>query len=123
MSYQAAILTALTTANLAGGRVFADVADGTTAAPYIVYQTLGTGGSTTHDGTRGVEFPEVQFSCWATTKAAAISLADSVVSLLEGQTLSGSAAPSFQFSNRLGTYEADTKLFGELVTFRVSSNT
>ena len=125
MSYQSDTYTALTSATaitaIAGSRIYADVADGSTAPPYLVYQFISASGETTHDGTRDTEFPLIQLTAWATTKAGAIALADAVKATLEGQTIAGDSASSFQHSNRFGTYEDPTKLFGEILEYRMAS--
>lgn len=127
MSYQSDLTTALAAAStitaIVSTRLYADVADGSTAAPYLVWQVISTGGETTHDGVRNLEFPIIQFSCWATGKAGAIALASAVNTVLDGNTISGSSALTFQFSNQFGTYEADTKLFGEILEYRAICNT
>lgn len=127
MSYQSDLTTALAAAStitaIVSTRIYADVADGSTAAPYLVWQVISTDGETTHDGVRNLEFPLIQFSCWATGKAAAIALASAVNAVIDGNTIAGSSALTFQFSNQFGTYEADTKLFGEILEYRATSNT
>jgi hypothetical protein len=127
MSFQSDLTTALAAATtitaIVSTRIYADVADGDTAAPYLVWQVVSTDGETTHDGDRSIEFPLIQFSCWATGKAAAIALASAVNAVLDGNTISGSSGLTFQFSNQSGTYEPDTKLFGEILEYRASSIT
>lgn len=127
MSYQKDIYTALagnaTLAAIVGNRIFPDIADGTAVAPYVVYTVVSTGGETTHDGDRNLDFPLVQFSIYAITKAAAIAAASALNAILDGNTLSGASNISFQFSNQSGTYESDTKLFGEILEYRSASNT
>jgi hypothetical protein len=127
MSYQSDIITALAAAssitNIVGTRVYADVADGSTTGPYITFQTVSTTGETTHDGVRNLEFPLIQFNCWATTKAAAIALASAVNAVLDGKTLLGTSKVTFQFSNQFGQYESDTKLFGEILEYRAATTT
>ena len=127
MSYQSDIHNALSNAAaitaIVGSRIFADVADGSTTAPYLVFQFISTDSQNTHDGSRDVEFPLIQINCWATGKAAAITLANAVAAALDGKTIAGTSQCSFQFSNRFGTYESDTKLFGEILEYRASSIT
>ena len=127
MSYQSNIYTALTgngtIAGLVGTHVFPDIADGTVAPPYIIYQTISTSGETSHDGVRNIEFPLIQLTSWATTRAGAIVLASAVNSVLDGNTISGASVVSFQFSNQLGTYDPETKLFGEILEYRAATNT
>lgn len=127
MSYQSNIYSALTgngtIAGLVSTRIFPDVADGSAAAPFVVYQTITTGGETTHDGVRNIEFPLIQFSCWAISKANAIALASAVNAVLDGNTIAGSSTVSFQFSNQLGSYDPETKLFGEILEYRAATIT
>jgi len=125
MSYQSDTYTALTGSSaitaLVSSRIYADVADGSASTPYLVYQFISAGGETTHDGERDTEFPLIQLTAWATSKASAIAIADAVRNLLEGNTIAGDSASSFQHSNRFGTYEDDTKLFGEILEYRMQS--
>ncbi len=125
MSYQSDTYTALTGSSaitaLVSTRIYADVADGSAAPPYLVYQFISAGGETTHDGERDTEFPLIQLTAWATSKASAIAIADAVRTLLEGNTIAGDSESSFQHSNRFGTYEDDTKLFGEILEYRMQS--
>ena len=135
MSYQSDIYTALTSAapgllpsnaalrSLVGTSIFPDVADGTVAPPFIAYQIISTSGETLHDGTRNIEFPLVQFSCWAITRANAIALASALNTILDGNTIAGTSAAIFMFSNQQGEYESDTKLYGEILEYRVATNT
>lgn len=122
MSYQEDILgtlnadTAVT--DLVGDRIVADVADGSVQSPYIVYSVVTTGGETAHDGTRDVEFPLVQFSCYANTKSVAIAIASKVRRAIEGKTLAGGANLSFIFDDQHGTRDAETNLFAEIIEFR-----
>jgi len=121
MSYQEDVYTTLTTdsriAALVGDRVWADVADASTAAPYIVFQTITTGGETAHDGGRDVEFPLIQFSAWANTKAEAVQLGNTINTVLEGQTLLGYSGVSFRYSDRRGQHDGKTNLFGEILDY------
>ena len=122
MSFQSDIYDALTgdatIAGIVGDRVWADVADGTEATPYLVYQVISTSGTTTHDGERDLEFPLVQFSAWANGKADAITLATAITDLLDGNTLQGDSALTFVFSDQQGRHDPDTNLFGETLDFR-----
>jgi hypothetical protein len=127
MSYQSDIITALAAASattgVSGSRIYWDVADGSVQPPYLVLSTVSVGGETTHDGVREIEFPTIQISCWATGKAAVITLASAVNTLLDGNTISGSSGVTFQFSNQFGQYESDTKLYGEILEYRASTTT
>ena len=121
MSYQSDIKTAFTAAStitaLVGTRVYSDIAPGDAAAPFIVFQTIATTGTTTHDGERNLEFPLIQFSCWAKTKAAAIALASAVNTLLDGNTIAGSSGITFRFSGQNSSYDTESRLFGEMIDF------
>ena len=126
MSYQSDIVDAIKAnsplAAIIGARVFADVAPGGTVAPYIVYQTISDVGETPFDGIRSVTFPLVQFSCWATTKAGAVALSAALKTAIEGKNLPGSSNSSLGFSNQLSDRDQQTKLFGEIIDYRVSCN-
>lgn len=121
MSYQSDIKSAFAAAStittLVGTRVYADVAPGEAAAPFIVYQTIATSGTTTHDGERNLDFPLIQFSCWAATKAAAIAIASAVNTLLDGNTIAGSSGITFRFSGQNSSYDPESRLFGEMIDF------
>jgi hypothetical protein len=127
MSYQSDIITALAAASpvtgIVGTRIYWDVADGSAQPPYLVLSTVSVGGETTHDGVRNIEFPTIQFSCWTKGKAASVALAAAINTLIDGNTISGASGVTFQFSNQFGTYESDTKLFGEILEYRASSIT
>jgi hypothetical protein len=124
MSYQSDLTTALSAAStitaIVGTRIYADVADGSAAAPYLVWQVISTGGETTHDGGREIEEPLIQFSCWGTSKESVIALASALNVVIDGNTISGASGLTFQFSNQFGTYESDTNLFGEILEYRAS---
>jgi len=127
MSWQSDIVTAILadspTVAIIGTRLFADVAPGSAVAPFIVYQAISESGDTAHDGTRSVSFPLVQFSCWASGKAAAITLASTLKTAIEGKNLPGSSNASLGFSNHRSSRDQQTKLFGEQIDYRVSCNT
>ena len=126
MSYQSDLYTALTgnapLAAVVGTRIFPDVADQTTADPYIVYYISSTSGETTHDGNRTIEFPQITLTVWAKTKALAISTSVLLDTILDGNTLAGSSEMSMIFSNRSGTYDPATKLFGEILEYSAVAN-
>jgi len=106
-----------------GGNLFADEAAGSAQAPYIVYQQISDSGETALDGSRTVTFPLVQFSCWASTKSGAIDLVSKLRTAIEGRNLDGDSNVSLGFSNSISTRDQQTKLFGELIDYRVSCNT
>jgi len=126
MSWQADTVAAIKAdspvAAIIGTKIFADVAPSNATAPFIVFQSISDGSSTTHDGTRSVIFPLVQFSCWATTKGGVIDLVTRLSAAIEGQTLTGSSNVSFTFSNQSSSRDHQTKLFGELLDLRGSCN-
>ena len=126
MSHQSDIYSALTNNGdvfaLVDSRIYADVADGTAVPPYIVYQVISTRGTTTHDGDRNLEFPLYQFSCWAAGKAGAIALASAVNTALDGITHGGSSNVTTTFSGQSGTYEPESKLFGEILEYQAATN-
>jgi hypothetical protein len=127
MSYQSNLYSALigesTISAIVGTAIFPDIADGTVAPPYIIYQTISTGGETSHDGVRNVEFPLIQLSCWTTGRATVIALASAVNAFLDGNLIAGASAVTFQFSNQLSSYDLETKLYGEILEYSAASNT
>lgn len=124
MSWQSDTVTAILTDSalcaIIGENVFADVAAGNASAPYIVYQTISDNSQTTFDGVRNVAFPLVQFACWAKTKSGAIDLASKLKTAIEGKTLAGDSNVSLGFSNQISSRDQQTKLFCEIVDYRVS---
>lgn len=126
MSFQSDIIAHLeddeTITNQVGTRIYADAADGEATAPYLVYSVVTTGGETAHDGTRDVEFPLVQVSCYAATKAQAISIASSVRKRLEGGFIPGLANLTLIFDDQHGTKDAETNLFAEILELRGACN-
>lgn len=127
MSFQSDFYTAIqadaTITSIVGSRIFAYVAPSTATAPFIVYQVIGTGGQTAHDGTRPVEFPLIQISCWSESPAASIALASAVNAFADGNTISGDSDLSLVFSGQSGQYDQATKLFGEILEFSGHANT
>ena len=124
MSWQSDIVTAILTDSalcaIIGENVFADVAAGNTPAPFIVYQQISDGSQTTFDGARNVAFPLVQFSCWSQTKSGATDLASKLKTAIEGRTLTGDSNVSLGFSNQVSSRDQQTKLFAEMIDYRVS---
>jgi hypothetical protein len=124
MSWQSDMVTTILTDSavcaIIGENVFADVAPGNTPAPFIVYQQISDNSGTTFDGVRSVAFPLVQFSCWATTKSGVIDLVSKLRTAIEGRNLTGDSNASLSFSNHISTRDQQTKLFGEMVDYRVS---
>lgn len=126
MSYQSDIYTALAVSgavfDIVATRVFPDVADGSAAAPYIVYQTISTSSTTLHDGGRDIEFANIQFSCWAKTRAAAIALGSALDGILDGNTIAGTSTATFTFSGVSSSYDSDSKLYGEIHEYTAHTN-
>jgi hypothetical protein len=124
MSWQSDIVNAILTDSavcaIIGENVFADVAAGNATAPFIVYQQVSDSSETTLDGARSVSFPLVQFSCWASTKSGAIDLASKLKAAIEGRNLPGDSNASLSFSNQISMRDQQTKLFGEMIDYRVS---
>lgn len=94
-----------------------DVADSSKSPPYLVAQTITESGDTTHDGSRDVTFPTIQFSAWAKTKAEAVNISALLTSCLEGQSLPGDSAIALRFDSRNSTYDAESRLFGIVTRF------
>jgi len=107
---------------LVGSAVWETVADSATTAPYVVYQTVSTGGETTHDGDRSLEFPSIQITAWATTAESARNVASKVNAVLDGKTLIGSSKVSFQLSGQSSSYDQETRLFGEIIEYTAAAN-
>ena len=127
MPYQSDIFAALNGDSaltaIIGGRIYADVADAKAVAPYVVFQTITTGGENAHNGERRLCFPLVQFSCWAKTKGAAVELGAAVAAILDGQTVNGNSDCSFQFANQSSNYDTETRLFGEVLEYNCAALT
>jgi len=124
MSWQSDIVKAILTDSalcaIIGEKVFADVAAGNATAPFIVYKQVSDSSDTAFDGSRTVSFPLVQFSCWSPTKSGAIELASKLRQAIEGRNLEGDSNASLGFSNHISMRDQQTKLFGEMIDYRVS---
>lgn len=124
MSYEADIFRAVKECasvwSVIGGRFSWDIADATTAPPYIVAQTTSDTGPTTHAGERGATFPTIQFSCWAKSKSQAIQIMDDFREGVEGFDLPGDSLVSLTFSNRNSTYDSTARLYGIVCQYRAS---
>ena len=106
-----------------GSRIFADLADGDTPTPYVVYSVISTDGTTLHDATRNLEFPRIQFSCYADTKPEAVKTATAIRRSCEGRTISGPSDLILVFDDQSGTREEATNLFVEQIDFLGATNT
>jgi len=124
MSWQSDIVNAILSdselCSIIGGNLFADVAAGSATAPFIVYQSVSDASSTDFDGNRNLAFPLVQFSCYSATKQGAIELASKLKRVIEGKRLDGESNVSLGFTNQLSNRDQQTKLFSEIVDYRVS---
>ena len=106
MSAEATIHSLLS--GLVAGKVWPDVAPSGSALPRIVYQQVGGSGNAYIEGTMpDHENCRMQISCWATTRAAAITLAKQVESAMCASELM--ARP---IGARVSNYEDDTQLYG-----------
>lgn len=126
MSFQSDLVAALAestrVSEIVGERIFSDVADGTAAAPYIVYQVVYIDGETAHDGSRGICFPVIRLSCWAASRAAAINLSSAVIDLLDGKTVYGDSDLSLVFSSQFSSWDQETNLFSEVIELQGHCN-
>jgi hypothetical protein len=127
MSYQSdinnAVAASSTLYGLIGNRFFWDIADDDATAPFLVAQTISTDGETCHDGTRDWEFPLIQFSAWAATKAESIEIGSAIKRDLEGVELMGASRVSLSYSGTNSTRDQETKLYGEIIDYRASTLT
>lgn len=127
MSYQSDISDAIQASAplmaLVGDRVSWDIADGTTVAPFLVLQTISPVGENTHDGDRSLCFDLIQISIWATGKSAALAIASTIKTEIEGQTLAGDSEVALSYAGGSSSYDVQTKLFGEIIEYRVSAFT
>ena len=124
MSYQSDIFDAIrgsaALVEVIAERFSWDIADGATPAPYLVAQTVSGDSDTTHDGNRTTTFPLVQFTCWATGKETALAVMAILKNEIEGVELPGSSGASLTYSGENSTYDRESKLYGEIIDYRVS---
>lgn len=116
MSAEATVFTVLT--SLVSGRVYPDVAPEGSALPRIVYQQVGGVAEVFTEGALpDKENGRMQIACWATTRAAAVALAQQVEATLVATT----AFQAEPLGARSSVYEEDTKLFGARQDFSIWS--
>jgi hypothetical protein len=124
MSYQSDLYDHLANdqviAGYVGTNVYSDIADGSAAPPFIVIQTISTGGTTPLTGRREVIFPSIQITAWATTRAEAVAIAKAIDDSIEGATIHGPASLSLGFSGQSPQYENDTGLYAEILEYNGS---
>lgn len=123
MSLQSEIVTAL--ASVAGGRLYPQIAEQDTAlenlrngAPYIVYRVTSKDPAQRLNGSAGLTRFTVLFECWASTYAAALTLAEQVRTAIEASSLT-----SFEESASGEDYEPVIDAFVEPVLFGFWYNT
>ena len=92
---------------LAGGQVYPDQAPANTAAPYIVYQSVGGVDETDFDGFSELQNSRMQIAIWAASRAEAVATMQQILHALTAAPVLGKpiGAP-------VSVYEDDTKLYG-----------
>ena len=102
---------------LAGGQVYPDVAPSGTAAPYIVYQSVGGVDETTFDGLNQLQNSRMQVAVWTSSRLGTSALMQQVLSALTVAPILGTpiGAP-------VSEYEDDTKLFGSRLDISIWFN-
>ena len=105
-----------------GNNVWETVADSATSVPYVVFQTVSTGGQTTHDGDRSLEFPSLQIVAWANTAEISRDVTNKIHAVLDGKTLVGGSMTSFQFNGQSSTYDYESRLYGEIIEYLAATN-
>ena len=127
MSYQSDIYGSLTSCLplmvLATGGVFWDVADGSTAPPYLIIQTISGNSETSFDGDRSLCFDLIQITAWAKPKSAVVEIAAILRRDIEARTLPGTSQATLIYTGGQSTYDPETKLSGEIIEYRVSAFT
>jgi len=125
MNWQEDVYTAAMAAtdltDVIGDRFFWEIADGTSAAPYIVAQELSDAASGDLSGSRTLALTLVQLACWATTKAGAVALASLVKANLEGRNLPGDSNTSLSYQGTNSNYDPETGLFAQVIDYRAAS--
>lgn len=117
----AAILASAPLTAIIEDRFSWDIADGSTAAPYIVAQQVSDASTGDLSGVHDFALPLIQFSCWAKTKVSAFSLAETLRTEIGGKDLAGASNTSLGFAGRSSTFDSETGLFGDIIEFRASS--
>jgi hypothetical protein len=100
---------------LAGGNVFPDLAPPHTATPWITYNVVGGSDSAYLDGFPSARNAIVQIDVWAATRMDAATLMEDVRTALINPTVKGVPQGS-----PVGTFEADTKLYGSRLDFSIT---
>ena len=112
MSIEQDVVTLLSP--LVSGRVYPDVSPEDIRAPHIVYSVIYGAGLDHLEGDPGLKNLRLQFDCWATTKAAAVGLMDSVLAAFRASSLSNNL-----IGRNPSGYDAPTKLHSESLDISV----
>jgi hypothetical protein len=116
MSAEATIFSTLT--GFVAGRVYPDVAPSGAALPRVVFQQVGGQADVFLDGSLpDKENGRIQVACWATTRAAAITLAKQVEVAMTGSA-SFICRP---MGARISGYEPETNLYSSHQDFSIWS--
>lgn len=99
---------------LVSGRVYPDISPESVRDPHIVYAIIYGNGMDHLDGDPGLRNTRIQFDCWTTSKAASVTLFESVLSAFRGSSISH----VFIGRNPSG-YDAPTKLHSESLDLSV----
>lgn len=92
---------------IAGGRIYPDVAPAGAAMPYVVFQSVGGVDETTFDGLNELQNSRMQVVAWGEDRLSVALLMQQILRALTAAPVLGTpiGAP-------VSVYEDDTKLFG-----------
>jgi hypothetical protein len=92
---------------IAGGRIYPDVAPAGAAKPYVVFQSVGGVDETTFDGLNELQNSRMQVAVWSLNRPEAATVMQQILQALTAAPVRGTpiGAP-------VSVYEDDTKLFG-----------
>lgn len=82
--------------HLAGGRVYPVRAPQGTAAPYVIFQQIGSDPGISRREAAGATHRLFQVACFAATYEAAVALRDAVIEALDSQTLANGDSPTLE---------------------------
>ena len=107
MMVSAELLVDAALSQIAGGRIYPDVAPASVAKPYIVYQSAGGVDETTFDGLNEQQNSRMQVAVWSTSRIEALNVMQQILQALTAAPVRGTpiGAP-------VSVYEDDTKLYG-----------
>lgn len=127
MSWQSDIFDALQASeeltDMIGDRVSWDIADGSTATPYLVLQAISGTADTDYQGGREITNTLVQVTCWSPSKAEVIAVTSALRDVLEIPELPGDSLTSCIYAGENSTYDSDTRFYGEITDYRAIHNT